>query len=98
MQISGQTIHTKWGQIFNLDNKFYFADGMSYAFVSFWGKATLLMVNASVIPLWPYQSTNLAHKSSYFLAVNSYTVDAMVDIYGSAWIGAGSFNPVAFQV
>ncbi|MCK4232877.1 T9SS type A sorting domain-containing protein, partial [candidate division WOR-3 bacterium] len=32
----------------------------------------LLMVNSSVIPLWPYQSTNLAHGHSYFLAVNSF--------------------------
>ncbi len=49
-----------------------FADGMSQAFVSSWRKSTLLMVNDSVIPLWPYQSTNLAHENSYFLSVNSY--------------------------
>ena len=49
-----------------------FVDGIGQAFVSSWDRATLLMVNTSVIPLWPYQSTNLAHGHSYFLAVNSF--------------------------
>jgi hypothetical protein len=48
-----------------------FTDGLSQAFVSSWEKATLLLVNTSVVPLWPYQSTNLAHGHSYLLAVNS---------------------------
>ncbi|MCK4226754.1 T9SS type A sorting domain-containing protein [candidate division WOR-3 bacterium] len=49
-----------------------FVDGVGQAFVSSWDKATLLLVNTSIIPLWPYQSTNIAHGHSYLLAVNSY--------------------------
>ncbi len=49
-----------------------FIDGASYAFMSSWDRATFLLVNSTVVPLWPYQSTNLAHGHSYLLAVNSY--------------------------
>ena len=49
-----------------------FADGISYSFVGTFKGGTFLFVNSSIIPLWPYQSTNLAHDSSRLLAVNSY--------------------------
>jgi hypothetical protein len=98
-----------------------FVDGIGQAFVSSWDRATLLFVNTSVIPLWPYQSTNLAHGHSYFLAVNSFfeyepeamdtslvmvaavdspstgMIDTTIDVYGSAWIDAGPFNPIAYD-
>jgi hypothetical protein len=56
----------------SIDSAFVsFTDGSSQAFVGSWNRATLLLVNSSVIPLMPFQSTNLAHGNSYFLAVNS---------------------------
>jgi hypothetical protein len=98
-----------------------FVDGVGQAFVSSWDKATLLLANTSVIPLWPYQSTNIAHGHSYLLAVNSYfeytpeamdtalvmvtaidspatgMIDTIIDVYGSAWIDVGPFNPITFD-
>ena len=98
-----------------------FVDGMCQAFLSTWGKSTLLLVNTSVVPLWPYQSTNLAHGHSYLLAVNcnfEYEPEAMdtalvmftaidslsddtvgvsIDIIGSAWIDAGTYNTTTFD-
>ena len=55
------------------DNAFVsFVDGRSYSFVGTFKGGTFLFVNSSITPLWPYQSTNLAHDSSRILAVNSY--------------------------
>lgn len=47
-----------------------FVDGRSLAFVSAWHHATLLMVNSSVTPLWPYQALNIAHDRSALLCAN----------------------------
>lgn len=56
----------------SIDSAFVsFADGFSQAFVGSWNRATMLLTNTTVTPLMPYQSTNLAHGCSYFLAVNS---------------------------
>jgi hypothetical protein len=57
-----------------------FADGQCLAFISSWNEATFLLENSSVIPYWPYQSTNFAHGHSNLLAVNSsfeYEPEAM---------------------
>ena len=57
----------------SIDSAFVsFTDGLSQAFVGSWNRATLLLVNSTVTPLMPFQSTNLAHGNSYFLAVNSF--------------------------
>ncbi|UCE17453.1 MAG: dockerin type I repeat-containing protein [Gemmatimonadota bacterium] len=65
----------------SIDSAFVsFTDGLSQAFVGSWNASTLLLVNSSVLSLMPYQSTNLAHGNSYFLAVNSsfdYEPEAM---------------------
>ncbi|MCD4848286.1 MAG: T9SS type A sorting domain-containing protein [Candidatus Aegiribacteria sp.] len=49
-----------------------FADGTSLAFISSFERGTMLLTNSSVTPMWPYQSTNIAHDHSAILAVNSY--------------------------
>ncbi len=49
-----------------------FVDGVSLGYVSSYKRSTLLLINTCVTPIWPYQSMNLAHGHSYFLAVNSY--------------------------
>lgn len=48
-----------------------YANGVSQAFVSSWDYSTLLLINSIVQPLRPYQSTNIAHKHSNMLCVNS---------------------------
>ena len=57
-----------------------FSDGICQAYISSWGRGTMLLTNSSVTPLWPYQSTNIAHGHSWILAVNSifeYQPEAM---------------------
>jgi len=49
-----------------------FSDGTCLAYISSWDRGTILLQNSSVTPLWPYQSTNIAHHHSSMLAVNSY--------------------------
>ncbi len=49
-----------------------FADGTCLAFISSFERGTMLLTNSSVTPMWPYQSTNIAHGHSSILAVNSY--------------------------
>ncbi len=49
-----------------------FADGSCLAFISSFKRGTMLLLNSSVTPTWPYQSTNIAHDHSSILAVNSY--------------------------
>jgi hypothetical protein len=49
-----------------------FADGSCLAYISSWDRGTMLLTNSSVTPLWPYQSTNIAHDHSSMLAVNSF--------------------------
>ncbi len=49
-----------------------FADGTCLAYISSWNRGTMLLTNSSVTPLWPYQSTNIAHNHSKMLAVNSF--------------------------
>ncbi len=49
-----------------------FIDGTCLAYISSWDRGTMLLMNSSVTPMWPYQSTNIAHDHSSILAVNSY--------------------------
>ena len=49
-----------------------FTDGSCLAYISSWDRGTMLLTNSSVTPMWPYQSTNIAHHHSRILAVNSY--------------------------
>jgi hypothetical protein len=57
-----------------------FVDGISHSYAGTFNNSTFLFVNSSVTPMWPYQSTNIAHDNSYLLAVNSsfeYEPEAM---------------------
>ncbi|MCD4829965.1 MAG: T9SS type A sorting domain-containing protein [Candidatus Cloacimonetes bacterium] len=57
-----------------------FVDGISHSYVGTFNNSTFLFVNSTVTPMWPYQSTNIAHDNSYLLAVNSsfeYEPEAM---------------------
>jgi hypothetical protein len=47
-----------------------FADGNSWAYVTSLDRGTMLLVNSTVTPLWPYQSENYALNNSRLLAVN----------------------------
>ncbi len=48
-----------------------FVDGISHSYVGTFTNSTFLFVNSSITPMWPYQSTNIAHDTSHLLAVNS---------------------------
>ncbi len=48
-----------------------FVDGIGHSYVGTFKNSTFLLVNSSITPMWPYQSTNIAHDNSYLLAVNS---------------------------
>ena len=57
-----------------------FTDGISLSYVGTFENSTFLLVNCNISPIWPYQSTNIAHANSYLLAVNSsfeYEPEAM---------------------
>ncbi|MCD4790666.1 MAG: hypothetical protein K8R37_11760, partial [Bacteroidales bacterium] len=57
-----------------------FTDGISMSYVGTFENSTFLFVNSNITPIWPYQSTNIAHDNSYLLAVNSsfdYEPEAM---------------------
>jgi hypothetical protein len=49
-----------------------FIDGISHSYVGTYENSTFLFINSKITPMWPYQSTNIAHDNSYLLAVNSY--------------------------
>jgi len=75
-----------------------FAGSTCLAYISSWNRGTMLLTNSSVIPLWPYQSTNIAHDHSSMLAVNSFFEYAPEALDTALVIVVAIDGPVAGQV
>ncbi|RKZ30083.1 hypothetical protein DRQ33_08180, partial [bacterium] len=65
-------LHDGWTiTLSTIDDAFMWFDaGSSEAYISTFDRSTMLISNSRVVPLRPYQATNIAHHSSNMLCVN----------------------------